>query len=162
MWINAIRLAGWERSRCNEIYTGSLLGLREPRTGWLGYEAGLPGAGKGRFEGWLKARLPGDTEWRRVWTVVSKALVADSSSSSMASAKKSRRSSILSFGKKKEDAHVIEELPGEGTIATIAFYTTNKLSKKERPICIVQHRASTLPAPAVLTGISILRGGAVP
>ena len=86
MWINAIRLSFWERSRCNEIWTGSLLGVREPRPlGWQGYDVGLPAphsagssadggrkasAASGRFEGWLKARLPGDTEWRRVWAVV--------------------------------------------------------------------------------------------
>lgn len=135
MWVNAIRLAGWERSRCNEIYTGTLFGLREPKQGWLGFDQGLPGAAKGKFEGWLKARLPGDTEWRRVWTVVTKGVAVDNAS--LASAKKARRSSILGFTKKVEN--IIEDLPGDGTLATIAFYTTNKLSKKERPICIVQH-----------------------
>ena len=141
MWINAIRLAAWERSRCNEIYTGSLLGLREPKSGWQGFEAGLPAA-KGKFEGWLKARLPGDTEWRRVWTVVTKGQTGDSSAASLASVKKSRRASIMAFVKKPVEVPVIEDLPGDGTLATVAFYTSNKVGKKDRPICIVQHRSS--------------------
>lgn len=146
MWINAIRLAGWERSRCNEIYTGTLLGLREPKNGWLGFENGLTTAGSGKaapvtpaaakFEGWLKARLPGDTEWRRVWTVVTKGVSA--SSESIVSTKKTKRMSML-FGKKAPETPVIEDLPGEGTLATVAFYTSNKLAKKEQPLCILQH-----------------------
>lgn len=141
MWINAIRLAGWERSRCNEIYTGTLLGLREPKAGWTGYETGPAGKPSGRLEGWLKARLPGDTEWRRVWTVVMK---GSSSGESIASTKKNKRMSIMGFGKKVVDAMpVIEDLPGGGALATIAFYTANKLSKREQPLCILQHRTST-------------------
>lgn len=110
MWINAIRLAGWERSRCQEIYTGSLLGLREPKPlGWVGYEAGYPT--KGRFEGWLKVRLPGDTEWRRVWTVVLRGGSAGAAQQQQqqqppqptpVEVKKAKRSSLLSFGKNKD------------------------------------------------------------
>jgi CCR4-NOT transcriptional complex subunit CAF120 len=139
MWINAIRLAGWERSRCNEIYTGTLLGTKEPAGGWAGYENGLMSSGKGnKFEGWLKARLPGDTEWRRVWTVV---LKGTDSSESIVSVKKTNRMSLLSFGKKKETAVVIDDLPGGGALATVAFYSTNKLTKKEQPLCTLQHRS---------------------
>lgn len=136
MWINAIRLAGWERSRCNEIYTGSLLGLREPKPmGWAGFEDGL--ASKGKFEGWLKARLPGDTEWRRVWTVILRG--AGSNESVMSATKKSRRSSMLSgFGRKAAAEVVIDDLPGGGTLSTIAFYA-GKPAKKEQPLCIAQH-----------------------
>lgn len=136
MWINAIRLAGWERSRCNEIYTGSLLGLREPKsTGWTGFEDGL--ASKGKFEGWLKARLPGDTEWRRVWTVILRG--AGSNESVMSVTKKNRRSSLLSgFGRKVAAEVVIDDLPGGGTLSTMAFYAT-KPAKKEQPFCIAQH-----------------------
>jgi CCR4-NOT transcriptional complex subunit CAF120 len=136
MWINAIRLAGWERSRCNEIYTGSLIGLREPKPhGWLGYEGGLKG---GKFEGWLKARLPGDTEWRKVWTVLMKGTGA---APSKEMSKKVKRTSLLSFGKKSVEVPTIDELPGEGAFSTLAFYAV-KPSKREQPLCIAQHRES--------------------
>lgn len=187
MWLNAIRLSIWERSRCNEIYTGTLIGLREPKPlGWQGYDLGLSttntasslsssvGAGAGggvvknsngtpKFEGFLKARLPGDTEWRRVFVTVlrgsnvpsrSTALGGSTSNASvtMEETKKSRRSSLLpSFGKKKnqtkEDEQVqIEDLPGDGQVSTIGFFAAPggiepnwRPSKKDQPICIAQH-----------------------
>ncbi|GAA5858489.1 hypothetical protein JCM8547_007329 [Rhodosporidiobolus lusitaniae] len=158
MWINAIRLSVWERSRCNEIYTGSLLGLREPRpAGWQGFEAGLPSPGKppGRFEGWIKARLPGDTEWRRVWVVVQRgsavptrsSLVGGSTSpSAQQDDKRNRRSSLLSFGKKnKQEKHediVIDDVPGDGAVSTVAFWAHKPTGGKkgsEPPLCIAQH-----------------------
>ncbi|GAA6054229.1 hypothetical protein JCM3770_001402 [Rhodotorula araucariae] len=161
MWLNAIRLSFWERSRCNEIWTGALLGNREPRPlGWQGYDAGLPpahgGAGadtrksstaSGRFEGWLKARLPGETEWRRVWIVVvrgsnvpSRASVLGRPGAAPAEEKKSRRTSLLSFGNKKEkkDEIAVEDLPGGGTLSTLAFFD-RKPAKKEQPLCVAQH-----------------------
>ncbi|KAM0788423.1 hypothetical protein ACM66B_001559 [Microbotryomycetes sp. NB124-2] len=138
MWINAIRLAVWERSRCNEIYTGTLLGTREPKpNGWVGYDAGLSSAAsKGKFEGWLKIRLPGDTEWRRLWTVVLRGSATGSQQPEQT--KKNKRSSLLSFGKKQEAAPTIEGLPGNGNFSTVAFYA-DKPSKKEQPLCIAQH-----------------------
>lgn len=163
MWINGIRLSIWERSRCNEIWTGSLLGTREPRPlGWQGYDAGLPAAqgssnsGKAsstsRFEGWLKVRLPGETEWRRVWCVVHRgsnvptranALNGDTSgtpATTPAEEKKSRRSSLLSFGVKKEkkDEISLEDVPGSGAVSTLLFYD-HKPTKKDQPVCIAQH-----------------------
>lgn len=144
MWINAIRLAGWERSRCNEIYTGSLLGLREPKPhGWVGYDAGLStaggGASKGKFEGWLKVRLPGDTEWRRIWTVVLRGMTAAQAAGTKPDqGKKAKRSSLLSFGKKESTPVAVEGLPGDGAHSTIAFYG-EKPTKKEQPLCIAQH-----------------------
>lgn len=163
MWINAIRLSFWERSRCNEIWTGSLLGVREPRPlGWQGYDAGLPaahsgGAGggdggrkasaaSGRFEGWVKARLPGETEWRRVWAVVvrgsnvpSRASVLGGGAPAPAEEKKSRRTSFLGFGKKDKGEEIaVEELPGGGAVSTLAFYD-RKPGKKEQPLCVAQH-----------------------
>lgn len=139
MWLNSIRLACWERSRCNEIYTGMLLGLREPKPhGWTGYDGGLSAAGgaKGKFEGWLKVRLPGDTEWRRLYTTVLRGTGAAGSQADMS--KKQKRSSLLSFGKKAETPS-IDGLPGDGAFSTVAFYA-EKPSKKEQPLCIAQHR----------------------
>ncbi|SPO29500.1 uncharacterized protein UTRI_04764_B [Ustilago trichophora] len=85
-WINAIRLASWEKVRLEEIYTGALIRAR------LG-AVGMPGAStpegtkdspavpasemtiksplvKGKMEGWVKARFMGSTEWKKVWMVL--------------------------------------------------------------------------------------------
>jgi len=181
MWLNAIRLSIWERSRCNEIYTGTLIGLREPKPlGWQGYDAGLSSStttgggvtvknanGTPKFEGYLKARLPGDTEWRRVFVSIlrgsnvpsrSNALGGSTSNSSTTNnqeeVKKSRRTSLLpSFGKKNKNKDSssdemiqIEDLPGDGQVSTIGFFAAPggtdpnwRPSKKDQPICIAQH-----------------------
>lgn len=66
-WITAIRLAVWERSRLLEIYTGALLASR-----LLSVEGKTPETPlkNGGFEGFVRVRLPGETEWRRLWMVV--------------------------------------------------------------------------------------------
>lgn len=134
MWINAIRLAGWERSRCNEIYTGTLLGLREPKGGWV-----PPDTKGGKLEGWVKARLPGDTEWRRVWVILMRGVPP---ASSLTVAKKTKRTSI--FGKKPTaDVPLIDNLPGDGTLTTLAFFDEKPNSRKEKLLCIAQHRTSS-------------------
>ncbi|GAA6059179.1 hypothetical protein JCM10212_005524 [Sporobolomyces blumeae] len=181
MWINAIRLSIWERSRCNEIYTGSLIGLREPKPiGWPGYDAGLAtpsspnhrtSSGAPKFEGFLKARLPGDTEWRRVFVTVLRganvpARNGASSASSFQEEKKTRRSSLLmSFGKKKKDDDniTIEDLPGDGQVSTIAFFPAGsgdtRPSDKDQPICIAQHvfyASALFPETAALINHSTL------
>lgn len=68
-WATALRLASWEKSRIEEIYTGHLFRLsmmegnqfREP-------ESTLQ---KGKLEGWAKVRIGGGTEWQRLWVVIS-------------------------------------------------------------------------------------------
>ncbi|WFD29936.1 hypothetical protein MSPP1_000950 [Malassezia sp. CBS 17886] len=79
-WINAIRLASWERSRLDEIYTGAL--IRARLSAVKNMQPGLPAASaesellvrsplvKGRHEGWVRARFMGSTEWRRCWMVL--------------------------------------------------------------------------------------------
>lgn len=88
-WVNAIRLASWEKVRLEEIYTGALIRAR------LG-AALPPGPGadpadlasappqpnveepsvkspliKGKMEGWVKARFMGSTEWKKAWLIIS-------------------------------------------------------------------------------------------
>lgn len=82
-WVNAIRLASWEKIRLEEIYTGALI---RARLGAVGSAA--PGEGKdpaaptpemaikspltkGKMEGWVKARFMGSTEWKKCWLVLS-------------------------------------------------------------------------------------------
>ena len=80
-WINAIRLASWERSRLDEIYTGALIRAR------LSAVRNMQGSSaqqsvdhaellvrsplvRGRHEGWVRARFMGSTEWRMCWMVL--------------------------------------------------------------------------------------------
>lgn len=74
-WINAIRLASWERMRLDEIYTGALIrarlsavkGADVADVSELAVRSPLV---KGRHEGFVRARFMGSTEWRRCWMVV--------------------------------------------------------------------------------------------
>ncbi|KAH9813558.1 hypothetical protein DFH28DRAFT_929582 [Melampsora americana] len=89
-WVTAIRLAAWERSRLSEIYTGTLLATRP--------EASQP---KEKSEGWLMVRLPGDTEWTRVWcTIIGGDSTGTASSGSMShkDGKRPKRNSIFGLG----------------------------------------------------------------
>lgn len=69
-WIAALRLALWERARMEEIYTGHLLrmSLCDPSGVWKEPKSTLV---KGKIEGWTKVRVAGQTDWKRVWTVIS-------------------------------------------------------------------------------------------
>ncbi|KAH8918626.1 hypothetical protein BT69DRAFT_1338008 [Atractiella rhizophila] len=128
-WVNGIRLAIWERGRTGEIYTGALVGK-------IG-EKGLPGdgwksplaPGKGRLEGPLRARLPGETSWRSVWGVVSS---GSSSGSTTADGKKSRRASILSFKGRMDGG--AGHSPFAEDVPMINFYESKRDSKKGMPI----------------------------
>lgn len=85
-WINAIRLASWEKVRLEEIYTGALIRARLGAVGAPGSQApdgkkdspAMPASEmtiksplvKGKMEGWVKARFMGSTEWKKVWMVL--------------------------------------------------------------------------------------------
>lgn len=74
-WINAIRLASWERMRLDEVYTGALIrarlsavkGADVADVSELAVRSPLV---KGRHEGFVRVRFMGSTEWRRCWMVV--------------------------------------------------------------------------------------------
>lgn len=70
-WVAALRLAVWEKARLEEIYTGHLLrmSLSDHATGrWKEPSSTLM---RGKLEGWVKVRVAGQTEWKRLWAVVS-------------------------------------------------------------------------------------------
>lgn len=68
-WVASLRLAMWEKSRLEEIYTGHILRMtftegaiwKNPRTTLA----------KGQLEGWAQVRVAGQTEWKKVWMVLS-------------------------------------------------------------------------------------------
>lgn len=137
-WVNAFRLAAWEHSRCSEIYTGTLLGLREPSGGWI-----APDANGAKLEGWVRVRLPGDLEFRRAWAIL---LRGGPLGGGAGTIKKAKRHSF--FGRRHASVDVpmplIENLPGDGTIPTLAFFEEKPVSpRRDKLICIAQHRASS-------------------
>lgn len=72
-WINTIRLSIWERQRLENLYTAARLGIKEEqqlRPIRSAISLSNNGAKVGRAEGLLDVRLPGDTEWKRVYAVL--------------------------------------------------------------------------------------------
>ena len=83
-WTAAIRLAAWEKSRLEEIYTAHLIRITlndgefiasEPPKDYefiflIGRNAPTPLA-NGRLEGWVRIRIAGQTDWKRQWMVIS-------------------------------------------------------------------------------------------
>ncbi|KAF7312415.1 PH domain-containing protein [Mycena indigotica] len=64
-WAAALRLSAWEKSRLEEIYTAHLLritlsGPDHPST-----------LINGRMEGWVRLRIAGQVDWKKVWMSVS-------------------------------------------------------------------------------------------
>ncbi|KAI0950970.1 hypothetical protein AcW1_008133 [Taiwanofungus camphoratus] len=64
-WTAALRLSAWEKSRLEEIYTAHLIRI----TLNDGRETPSPLA-SGRLEGWVRIRIAGQTDWKRMWMVV--------------------------------------------------------------------------------------------
>ncbi|GLB40316.1 putative pleckstrin homology domain [Lyophyllum shimeji] len=64
-WAVALRLSAWEKSRLEEIYTAHLIRIT----------LNVPDAPstllRGRMEGWVRIRVAGQTDWKRMWMVVS-------------------------------------------------------------------------------------------
>lgn len=121
-WATALRLASWEKSRIEEIYTGHLFRLsmmegtqfREP-------ESTLQ---KGRLEGWAKVRIGGGTEWQRLWIVISMYAVSGSidagrPGSPNGSVKKNRLSSFLGGSKSTPS------LSGHGCECSVSQYSNS-------------------------------------
>jgi CCR4-NOT transcriptional complex subunit CAF120 len=78
LFVSALRLSAWEKSRLEEIYTGHLLrtfvsGGRAPvvtgnaNPNWNEPDASLS---KGTMEGWVRVRVMGTIEWKRLWLVL--------------------------------------------------------------------------------------------
>ncbi|KAG6334647.1 hypothetical protein ID866_4443 [Astraeus odoratus] len=65
-WATALRLAAWEKSRLEEIYTAHLIRITLP----YGKDTRSTLV-RGRMEGWVRIRVSGQTDWKRMWMVVS-------------------------------------------------------------------------------------------
>ncbi|WFD34788.1 hypothetical protein MCUN1_001632 [Malassezia cuniculi] len=137
-WINAIRLSSWEKVRLDEIYTGALIRAR------LSAMRSMDGAEdelavrtplvRGRYEGWVKARFMGSTEWQRCWMVLNDHRIDDEQSSfwRILRQRPGDRSSVaLGTQKNAPDVHDVPP-PPPGTLGSpaVAFFYESKKSKK--------------------------------
>ncbi|OCH95342.1 hypothetical protein OBBRIDRAFT_788219 [Obba rivulosa] len=64
-WTAALRLSAWEKSRLEEIYTAHLIRI----TLNDGRDAPTPLV-HGHMEGWVRIRVSGQTDWKRLWMIV--------------------------------------------------------------------------------------------
>ncbi|KAK7050878.1 hypothetical protein VNI00_004990 [Paramarasmius palmivorus] len=63
-WASALRLAAWEKSRLEEIYTAHLIRITLSARD-------IPSTlNNGRLEGWVRIRIAGQTDWKSVWMVI--------------------------------------------------------------------------------------------
>jgi CCR4-NOT transcriptional complex subunit CAF120 len=125
-WTTALRLASWERSRLEEMYTGHLI---------RAYGVGQSLA-RGRYEGWVRIRVMGGTEWHRLWLVLS-------DPSNMSGDGETRRASLFGLNKHEE----VQE-PNTG-VPMASFYNEPRT---------VKNKTSSLP---VLTMTSVTQVYAV-
>ena len=82
-WAAALRLSAWEKSRLEEIYTAHLIRITlndgkltssDPQsTSSISIHPGRDEPSpliRGRMEGWVRLRVAGQTDWKRLWMVV--------------------------------------------------------------------------------------------
>ncbi|KAI0034243.1 hypothetical protein K488DRAFT_77395 [Vararia minispora EC-137] len=132
-WASALRLAAWEKARLEEIYSAHLIRI----TLNDGRDAHSPLV-RGRSEGWVRVRLAGQTDWKRLWMVVSAATsphdpsadtastTTDAAGGSGSGPQRKRRISAL-FGAAPADAPA-------GDRAGIAFFAAQKGKERKRPV----------------------------
>ena len=136
-WAAAFRLSCWEKSRLEEMYTAHLIritlndGRNTPST-----------LTQGRLEGWVRVRIAGQTNWKKLWMCVSagtimnaarsstdvasinsKSPTGSSSRNSYISPKKNRISGLFSRDK--------SDLPER---ANISLYSVPRGKDKKKPV----------------------------
>jgi CCR4-NOT transcriptional complex subunit CAF120 len=120
-WTTGLRLAAWERARLEEIYTGHLIkvGGREPKSELV----------KGRIEGWVRVRVMGGTDWKRLWAVLSRP-----GEESKEDEKKNKRRSFFGLGGEKQ-AETIQE-PNTG-VSMASFYLEPRTIKNKTATAVL-------------------------
>jgi CCR4-NOT transcriptional complex subunit CAF120 len=116
-WTTGLRLAAWERSRLEELYTGHLIKSsgREPKSE----------VSRGRMEGWVRVRVMGGVDWKRLWMVLS--APHSGQETSHEDDKKARRRSFFGMGEKQEEK--IQE-PNVG-FSMASFYPEPRTQKNK-------------------------------
>ncbi|KAF7327655.1 PH domain-containing protein [Mycena kentingensis (nom. inval.)] len=124
-WAAALRLSAWEKSRLEEIYTAHLLritlsGRDHPST-----------LQNGRMEGWVRVRIAGQTDWKKVWMSVCAA--ADAVPAAEPQRSKKRMSNLFSS---KDHPPVEGPLPSR---PLIAIYAGPKPKDRRKPLLTVHN-----------------------
>jgi CCR4-NOT transcriptional complex subunit CAF120 len=125
-WAAALRLCAWEKARLEEIYTAHLLRITLPNA----QRAPTPLVG-GKLEGWVRVRVAGQTDWKRLWMCVT-AGASDTSSvgSGQGGAPRKRRmSSIFSGGGGDSKA-----TPTPPSRPTLWLYSGNRPKERKKPV----------------------------
>jgi CCR4-NOT transcriptional complex subunit CAF120 len=84
---------------------------------------------KGRMEGWVRVRVMGGTDWKRLWLVISTPNASDAKEDD----KKSRRRSIFGFGDKEKE--VVQE-PNTG-VSMASFYLEQRTPKNKTSVAVL-------------------------
>ena len=119
-WATGLRLAAWERAKLEEIYTGHLIksGGREPPSTLT----------RRRMEGWVRVRVMGGTDWKRLWVVLSMPASEDREDE-----KKGRRRSLFGLGEKEKE--VVQE-PNTG-VSMASFYLEPRTLKNKTSVAVL-------------------------
>ncbi|KAF4613981.1 hypothetical protein D9613_007907 [Agrocybe pediades] len=130
-WAAALRLAAWEKSRLEEIYTAHLIRItltaRDVPTTLI----------RGKMEGYARVRIAGQTDWKRVWLVVQEgsegvdhAATSAAANAVQSTMKKKRMSNLFS----REQNVANFPVP---TRATVSFYAGPKPKDRKKPLLTV-------------------------
>ncbi|KAG1781697.1 hypothetical protein EV702DRAFT_1042160 [Suillus placidus] len=125
-WATALRLSAWEKSRLEEMYTAHLIRItllegKDTRTTLV----------RGRMEGWVLIRVAGQTDWKRMWMVISGSQTsstdpgAPSATTGTAPTPKKRMSNLFSRD------HSPEPLPMK---PLLALYASSRPKDKKHPL----------------------------
>ncbi|KAG2154048.1 hypothetical protein DEU56DRAFT_952095 [Suillus clintonianus] len=125
-WATALRLSAWEKSRLEEMYTAHLIRItllegKDTRTTLV----------RGRMEGWVLIRVAGQTDWKRLWMVISGSQSSGvdpgalSTTTGTAPTPKKRMSNLFSRD------HSPEPLPVK---PLLALYATPRPKDKKHPL----------------------------
>ena len=144
-WVAALRLSSWEKSRLEEIYTAHLLRLTQQGKpapfsllDSINHAAArdIPGTlAHGKIEGWVRIRIAGQTDWKRLWMIVQAGTdgerpTSGALDSSTGVLRKRRVSSLFS-----RDHSPSRSGPAR---AVVAFCLSQKPKDKKRPVLTLQ------------------------
>lgn len=173
-WINAIRLASWERMRLDEIYTGALIrarlsAVKGPEVSDVSELAVRSPLVRGRHESWVRARFMGSTDWRRCWMVLHSHWADDEPTSGLRRFLRmgptgDRTSSIFSLNHAGSNdfhghSHTQPPSPPAGILASpaVAYFYESKRSKHPfASLWHVQHVYAVYPSRSDLVEESVL------
>ncbi|KAF8515417.1 hypothetical protein BU17DRAFT_9547, partial [Hysterangium stoloniferum] len=136
-WATSIRLAGWEKARLEEIYTGHLIrmSLSDSRE-WKEPTSTLV---KGKLEGQVKARIAGQTDWKTLWMVLSltSEVPTDRPTSQVSTRTKNRMSNLFRTSSIAEGPLTIP--PPGSNVPVISFYASQKPKDRKRPLLTLRY-----------------------